>query len=57
MSEKEREESIRLMKEYIVKLSKSKKLSREFLVRVGIYTPKGNLTKNYKNLCIPEEQD
>ncbi len=53
MTDKDRNEFIKFMEDYKVKLSKSKKLSREFLVRVGIITPKGNRTKMYKHFHIP----
>ncbi len=57
MSEKERIEFIQAIKKYTVKLSKDKKAAKKFLVDSGIITPKGNLKKPYKNLCIQQEQD
>lgn len=57
MSDKERKDFEVLLRSYIKKLSKNKKASRAFLVNTGIVTPKGNLTKNYKHLCIQQEQD
>jgi hypothetical protein len=54
MSEKEREESIRLMEEYRNKLIGNKELCREFLVKAGIYTKEGKLTDPYKHLYLPK---
>jgi len=53
MSDKEREESIRLMEEYRKKLTGNKELCREFLVKAGIYTKEGELTEPYQHLYIP----
>ena len=57
MSEKERREFSASMKEYAIYLSKNKEASKDFLVRVGIITPKGNFRKPYRHLCIPSGQD
>lgn len=56
MTDKERQEFIRLLETYKKKFSKSKKDAKEFLIEIGVYTEKGNLKKNYKHLCIPQEQ-
>ena len=56
MSEKELKEFSAAIKLYTEKLSKNKKASKEFLVKTGIITTKGNLREPYKHLCIPQEQ-
>lgn len=56
MSDKERKEFETILKKYKKKLSGNREASRALLVRTGIVTKKGNLTKNYKHLCIPQEQ-
>ncbi|WP_175459600.1 hypothetical protein [Pedobacter sp. ok626] len=57
MSEKERKEFSTAIKKYTERLSKSKKESKEFLVRSGIITEKGNFREPYKHLCIQQDQD
>lgn len=57
MSDKELREYSAAIKKYAQKLSNDKVASKEFLVEVGIITPKGNLRKPYKNLCIPQNRD
>ncbi|UCS95034.1 hypothetical protein KZP23_08500 [Echinicola marina] len=56
MEDKELDNFINILEQYKVKVSKSKSASRKFLVELGIVTEKGNLKKNYKHLCIPQEQ-
>lgn len=56
MSDKERKEFSVAIKKYTEKLSKSKKESKEFLVRTGIITEKGNFREPYKHLCIQPDQ-
>lgn len=56
MSDKERKEFSVEIKKYTEKLSKSKKESKEFLVRTGIITEKGNFREPYKHLCIQPDQ-
>lgn len=56
MTEQERKEFIKILERYKRKFAKNKNASREFLIKVGIYTEKGNLRKNYKHLCIPPTQ-
>jgi hypothetical protein len=55
MTEKERKEFLSILEEYKTRLSKNEKKAKEFLVDVGVYTEKGNLSKNYKHLCIQQE--
>lgn len=52
MSNKENRAFIIILDRYKKELSKSEKKSKKFLVKVGVYTEKGNLRKNYKHLCI-----
>ena len=47
---------IQKLEKYRDRISKSEQLSREFLIKAGIVTPKGNLTKNYKHICIHPAQ-
>jgi len=56
MNDQEREEFIKMMREHREIVSKDKKLAREFLVRAGIYTKSGRLSKHYRHLCIPSDQ-
>lgn len=48
MTEKEVEKSVEDMKKFTKKVTSSKRKAREFLVRAGISTPTGRLTKPYK---------
>ena len=56
MTEDERVDLLKSMEKYKQKFSGNQKASREFLVKIGIYTAKGNLKKNYRNLCIQPDQ-
>ena len=56
MSDKERLEYLTKLKGLKKKLLNDPAAARKFLVDAGIYTPKGNLRKPYKNLCIPQDQ-
>ncbi len=47
---------LEILDKYKSKVSKSEKSSKAFLVELGVITEKGNLRKNYKDLCIPKEQ-
>jgi len=44
---------VAILDNYKIKVSKTEKSSKAFLVDLGVITEKGNLRKNYKNLCIP----
>ena len=57
MCEKETRELLKTLKDSKKEITKTKKSSREFLVELGIFTEKGNLKKNYKDLCIPRYLD
>ena len=52
MTEKERVGFTRDMEKFGKEISRSKELSRDFLVQAGIITVKGNLRKPYRHLCI-----
>jgi len=56
MTEREREEFLAYMEEFIKKVSVNKEMARDFLVRVGIYTREGQLTEPYQHLYIPKIQ-
>lgn len=57
LKEKETEQFISILVKYKEKVSKTEKTSKKFLVDLGLITEKGNLKKNYKNICIPEVQE
>jgi len=57
MSDKEVHDFLKILEDYRKKISKDKEASRKFLIELGIFTEKGNLRKQYKNLCIPQEQE
>lgn len=48
MTDKEPKKIVKDMKAFEKTISSSSKKSREFLVKAGICTPKGNLRKPYK---------
>lgn len=57
MTKKEREEFIKLLKKKQEELANDKEASIKFLIRVGIIDDKHHeLTKPYKDLCIPQNQ-
>ena len=57
MTDVEKKEFSRAIREYKTHVLKSKNSSQKFLREIGIITKGGKLSKNYKNLCIPQEQD
>jgi len=57
MNDEERAEFIRMIREHREIVSKDKKLAREFMIKAGIYTKSGKLSKHYRHLCIPSSQD
>lgn len=57
MTDKERKDFIKTLKKYKIKFKNSKIASRKFLVELGVYTEKGNLRNNYKNLCISRKNN
>ena len=44
------------MKAYVKEVTSTKEKSEDFLVRIGVITKKGNVSKHYKNLCIQQDQ-
>ncbi|GHT25589.1 hypothetical protein FACS189430_12220 [Bacteroidia bacterium] len=56
MTDKEREDCLRDMEAFRLKLRGNKELSRQFLIDAGIYTKDGVLAEPYKNLYIPREE-
>jgi len=50
MTDKEYKEFVKILKAFKKKASKSKKISRQFLIDVGIITLNGKLSKNYKHI-------
>jgi len=57
MSKTEIEKFDAKLKAYGKKITSSKKKSEEFLFKIGVTTKNGNLSKHYKNLCTPQDQD
>jgi len=57
MSKTEIEKFDAKLKAYGKKVTSSKKKSEEFLFKIGVTTKNGNLSKHYKNLCTPQDQD
>lgn len=43
----------KMLKAYCSEITSGAKLSKEFLIRVGIFNEDGELTEPYKNLSIP----
>ncbi len=56
MEDKKVDELVAKLEKYKIELSKSPEKSKQFLIDAGILTQKGKLSKNYKHLCIPQEQ-
>jgi hypothetical protein len=57
MSEKKYKEYLKKIKEYKKEVTSSKESANKFLIELGILTPKGNIRKAYKPLCIQKDQD
>jgi hypothetical protein len=53
MTDQEREQFFKDAAKHKKEVSSNKKAAQKFLIDIGIFTPKGNLRKPYKNLCIP----
>ena len=56
MSKIEIEKFEAALKAYSKEVASSKKKSEDFLVRIGVITKRGNVSKHYKNLCTPQDQ-
>lgn len=46
-----------LLENYKKEVTKTKKKSKEFLVELGLINSQGEVQENYKDLCIPTEQE
>lgn len=57
MSNKEREELNKAIKEYGREVSTNKEASKQLLINIGVMTEKGNIRKPYKRLCTVLGQD
>jgi hypothetical protein len=51
-----REQELKEMRKFVASLKKNPEKTKEILVNAGIITPKGNLRKPYRNLCIPRQE-
>lgn len=56
MSDKKTQEVINKLEKYRETLVDNKSASKELLLKAGIINSKGDLTSNYKHLCIPQKQ-
>jgi len=54
---KEIEEFLIALEKYKAEVTKTEESSKKFLVELGVITEKGNRTKHYKNLCIPDMRE
>lgn len=54
---KEVDEFISALESFQLKLRNNPAASKKFLVDIGVLTKKGNLKKNYSELCIHKEQE
>jgi hypothetical protein len=52
MSESDKKQLLKELKDYKKEVTSSKKASRKFLVELGVVDKDGNKTKAYENLCI-----
>ena len=55
MTERERNELIAYMEEFMEKVKGNKEMARDFLIRAGIYTREGKLAEPYQHLYIPRD--
>jgi hypothetical protein len=51
MTDQERKELLRYMKNAVEKMDTDRDYSRQMLVEIGLYSPKGALTEPYKHLA------
>ena len=54
--DRDTEKFIAYLEKYKEEVSKTPESAKKFLVELGVITEKGNRTKHYKHLCIPEAQ-
>lgn len=57
MGDKELIEIRKELKKYGEKVANSKTEAKKLLTELGYFNKKGKLKKEYKNLCIPHDQD
>lgn len=57
MTDKEKKDFSKTIDEYMTDVLKSKSSSEKFLKDIGVITKGGKVSKNYKNLCIPQNRD
>jgi hypothetical protein len=57
MSQTERNQFLAAIQDKKKQLAGKQKESLSFLMEAGIVNKQGKLRKEYKNLCIPQEQD
>lgn len=57
MTQEERDKLKSALKAYKKEVTASKKASQKFLVELGVFTKKGSVRKEYKDICIPRDQD
>ena len=55
MTDQERKELLRYMKNAVKKMDTDKEYSRQTLVEIGLYTPDGTLAKPYRHLAPLQE--
>jgi len=51
MTDQERKALLRYMKKALKRMDTDKEYSRQFLVKIGLYTPDGELTEHSKSLA------
>jgi hypothetical protein len=56
MTDQERKLLLKNLGEHTKKMTSSKKASTQYLVDLGIFTKDGQLTENYKDICIQPSQ-
>ena len=52
MSDSDKKQLLKELKDYKKKVTSSKNASRKFLIDLGVVDKDGNKTKAYQNLCI-----
>jgi hypothetical protein len=55
MTDRERAQFLKDAERFLKRIKSDKKAAQQLLINAGIFTPKGNLRKPYKNLCIPQD--
>ncbi|MGN6435453.1 MAG: hypothetical protein ACTHMM_02930 [Agriterribacter sp.] len=57
MGDKELAQIRKELKKYNEKVANSKTEAKKLLTELGYFNKKGELKKEYKDLCIPQDQD